>query len=370
MNSDYMKLAISLARKGEGRVSPNPLVGAVIVKDNTIIGRGYHRKYGSLHAERDALHNLTADCSGAEMYVTLEPCCHHGKQPPCTEAIIASGIRKVYVGSADPNPLVAGKGVQLLREHGIEVKEHVMEPECDSLNPVFFHYIQNKTPYVALKYAMTLDGKTATYTGKSKWITGEAARTHVHMLRNRFTAIMAGIETVLLDDPMLNCRLEHGHNPIRIICDSRLRIPLSSRIMQTATEIHTIIAACDTADRARKKALEQAHASVLTVPEQNGHLNLPILMQKLAEQKIDSILLEGGGTLAEAMLREQLVQQIYAYIAPKLFGGNGRYSPVSGHGVKIPDEAWQFELEEILPLGKDLLLTYKKGGNDGCLPEL
>ena len=204
----YMRRAIALAQKGEGQVSPNPLVGAVIVKDEEIIGEGYHERYGQLHAERNALAHCTKSPKGATIYVTLEPCCHHGKQPPCTDALLAAGIRRVVIGSKDPNPLVHGKGIRILREHGVEVTEHVLEKECDAENEVFFHYMQTKLPFVILKYAMTLDGKIATYTGASRWVTGEAARAHVHRMRNRYRAIMVGVGTVLADDPMLTCRLK------------------------------------------------------------------------------------------------------------------------------------------------------------------
>lgn len=359
MNESFMTLAISLAKKGDGKVNPNPLVGAVIVKDNHIIGQGWHETYGALHAERHALKNLTTDCKGAEMYVTLEPCCHYGKQPPCTQAIIESGIKTVYIGSSDPNPLVSGKGIQILREHKIKVIEHVMEKECDALNPVFFHYIKQKMPYVALKYAMTLDGKTATQTGLSKWITGENAREHVHTLRNHYTGIMAGIGTVLSDNPMLNCRMENGRNPIRIICDSRLRIPLDSQLVQTASQIPTIVATLEqhcTEQSAKLKALEQNQVTVLTTPEKDGHLHLPSLLKELAQRKIDGILLEGGGTLSSAMLQENLVQYIHAYIAPKIFGGTGMYTPVNGLGIAKPDDAWRFHFENMVRLGDDILL--------------
>ena len=214
----YMRRAIALAQKGEGQVSPNPLVGAVIVKDGKIIGEGYHEHYGQPHAERNALANCIQSPEGATIYVTLEPCCHHGKQPPCTDALLAAGIRRVVIGSKDPNPLVHGKGIRILREHGVEVTEQVLQDECDEMNEVFFHYIQTKLPFVILKYAMTLDGKIATYTGASRWVTGEAARAHVHRMRNRYHAIMVGVGTVLADDPMLTCRLgktENGVNPVR-----------------------------------------------------------------------------------------------------------------------------------------------------------
>ena len=237
----YMRRAIALAEKGTGFTNPNPLVGAVIVRDGRVIGEGYHERYGDLHAERNALKNVTEDPMGATMYVTLEPCCHHGKQPPCTDAIIESGIAEVVIGSRDPNHLVAGKGEEILRNSGIKVTNDYLRSECDELNPVFFHYITTGRPYVVMKYAMTMDGKIATRTGESQWITGEEARSEVHRMRHRYSAIMAGIGTVLADDPMLNTRIEGLTSPIRVIIDSNLRIPLNSRILKTAKEYETIV---------------------------------------------------------------------------------------------------------------------------------
>ena len=241
-DQEYMLRAIQLAKKGEGWTNPNPMVGAVIVKDGKIIGEGYHKKYGELHAERNAIASLTESAEGAVIYVTLEPCCHHGKTPPCTEAIIEQKIRKVVIGSRDPNPKVAGKGVQMLREAGVTVVEDFMREECDQLNPVFFHYITTKTPYVVMKYAMTLDGKIATKTGASKWITGESARKEVQHMRHQYMGIMAGIGTVLADDPMLNVRVEGWKSPVRIVCDSKLRIPPGSQIVKSAEKYRTIVA--------------------------------------------------------------------------------------------------------------------------------
>ena len=222
---DYMKAALNEAVKGLGFTNPNPMVGAVIVKDGRIISRGYHRRYGELHAERNAIINCKDNLNGSEIYVTLEPCCHYGKTPPCTEAIIQSGIKKVFIGSEDPNPLVAGKGAETLRKHGIYVESGILKKECDRINDVFFHYITYKTPFVVIKYAMTADGKIACYNGESKWITGERARENVQKSRLRYSAVMVGAGTVIADDPMLTCRLENGRNPIRIICDSSLEYP-------------------------------------------------------------------------------------------------------------------------------------------------
>lgn len=355
----YMERAIELARGGVGAVNPNPLVGAVIVKDDRIIGEGFHRKYGDLHAERDAFKNLTESADGAEMYVTLEPCCHHGKQPPCVEAIVEYGIKRVYVGSDDPNPLVAGKGIWFLRTHGIEVVTHVMKEECDSLNPVFFHYITKNRPYVVMKYAMTMDGKIATMAGESKWISCENSRRLVHSFRNEFSAIMIGIGTALRDDPMLNCRLEGGRNPIRIICDSHLRIPLTSRLVETASEISTFVAAIEENEKTNSdkiRELEKKKVGVLLIKEKNGQLDMDYLMEKLALMKIDSILLEGGAELNWSMLRDDLVNELRVFIAPKIFGGAIAPGPVGGDGVALPDEAFMFEPVETSKIDDDIYL--------------
>ncbi len=350
----YMQLALTLAKKGWGWVNPNPMVGAVVVKDNRIIGQGYHMKYGQLHAERNALQNCSVSPKDAVLYVTLEPCCHYGKTPPCTEAIIESGIRRVVIGSSDPNPLVAGKGIRLLRSHGIEVTEGILKKQCDQLNEVFFHYIQTKTPYVIMKYAMTMDGKIATRTGKSQWITGEKARTRVHQDRHRYSAIMVGIQTVLSDDPLLTCRLPNTKNPIRVICDTTLRIPISSKIVQTAKEVPTIIATCCTEEK-QYIPLQESGCQIITTPYKNGHVDLRYLMKKLGEQNIDSILLEGGGNLNWSALQQGIVKKVQAYIAPKLFGGNGT-SPVTGIGIDSPNKSILLSPPVITAIGEDLLL--------------
>lgn len=373
-NEQYMRRAIELAKQGLGKVNPNPLVGAVIVKDGHIISEGYHMAYGDLHAERNAFKNLKNqhDAKGAEMYVTLEPCCHHGKQPPCTEAILEHGISKVYVGSNDPNELVAGKGIQILRDAGIEVVTEYLKEECDALNPVFFHYITTKTPYVLMKYAMTLDGKLATRTGHAKWISGEQSRARVQETRNALKGIMVGIGTILNDDSRLTCRMEGGRNPIRIICDSKLRIPLSSNVAATAKEVPTIVATI--APHAeynrfwheKKEELEKAGVEVLEVKELNGQLDLRDLMVKLGEMQIDGILLEGGSTLNYSALQAGIVNRIEAYVAPKIFGGAGFYTPVGGEGVELATEAMGCKLVSMEQIGEDILLTYEVSGLDYC----
>lgn len=354
-DNEYMRLALQLAAKGCGWTSPNPMVGAVIVKNGTIIGQGWHEKYGGPHAERNALASCTESPQDAEMYVTLEPCCHHGRQPPCTDAILSAGIRRIIVGSGDPNPLVSGRGIQILREHGVEVTEHVMQEACDRLNEIFFHYIRTRQPFVIMKYAMTMDGKIAAYTGASKWITGEAARDHVHKQRHRCTAIMTGSGTVLSDDPLLTCRINGGRNPIRIICDTRLRIPLTAQVVTTAGQIPTILATCCT-DTQKLIPYEESGCRILSVNEKDGHVDLRQLMDKLGQEQIDSILLEGGGTLNWAALECGIVQKIQAYIAPKLLGGKDARTPIEGTGVPRPFDAFYLKIGQVTQLGEDYLI--------------
>ena len=354
-DNKYMRLALELAQKGCGWTAPNPMVGAVIVKDDRIIGQGWHEKYGQPHAERNALAACNESPKGATMYVTLEPCCHHGKQPPCVDAIIEAGIRRVVVGSADPNPLVSGKGIQILRKHSIEVTEHILQEECDKLNEVFFHYIQTKQPFVVMKYAMTIDGKIASYTGASKWITSEVSRHHVQQQRHRYTAIMAGVGTVLADDPLLTCRIPNGRNPIRIICDSWLHTPLTAQVVTTADRIPTIIATCCT-DKIKQLSYQKTGCRVIVVNEKNGHLDLQHLMKILGEEQIDSILLEGGGTLNWAAMESGIVQKTLTYIAPKIFGGQSAKTPVEGLGVLSPKEAFFLKNSSIICLGEDFLI--------------
>lgn len=371
----YMKRAIELAYRGEGSTNPNPMVGAVIVRDGRIIGEGYHRRYGDLHAERDALSGLTEDAQGATLYVTLEPCCHQGKQPPCTGAIIDNGIGKVVIGSRDPNPLVAGKGVKILREAGIEVVEDFLRDECDAINPVFFKYITTKQPYVVLKYAMTMDGKIATKAGASKWITGEESRSEVQKMRHRYMAILAGIGTVIEDDPMLNVRVEGLKSPVRIIADSGLRIPLGSSIVKTAGELRTIVAYCEAdTDIANKEGagtkgdacidkmeeLKKAGVELVKTPSENGHVDVTYLMNYLGGQGIDSVLVEGGGTLNYSLIRAGLVDRVDMFIAPKIFGGLDARTPVEGTGIAGVDEAVGYVLKEVTRYGEDIRLSYVK----------
>ena len=372
-DQNYMLQAIQLAKQGEGWTNPNPMVGAVIVKNGRIIGKGYHKKCGELHAERNAIASLTESAEGATIYVTLEPCCHYGKTPPCTEAIIEQKIKRVVIGSRDPNPKVSGKGIKMLQEAGIEVIEDFMREECDRLNPVFFHYITTKTPYVVMKYAMTLDGKIATKTGASKWITGEAARAEVQHMRHRYMGIMAGIGTVLADDPMLNVRVEGWKSPIRILCDSGLRIPLDGQIVKSAGKYRTIVAYADSENtEAKRKRLHEMGVETICCPDENNQVDLKKLMKYLGEEGIDSILLEGGGTLNDSALRAGIVQEVQAFIAPKLFGGMNSKTPVEGIGVRFPSEAVKLKCTDIYQIGEDIRITCQVCGKEqeeSCLQE-
>lgn len=354
----YMRRALELALRGSGRVNPNPLVGAVIVRDGRVIGEGWHTAFGEPHAERHALAHCTEDPRGATIYVTLEPCCHTGKQPPCTEALIEAGIERVVMGAPDPNPKVAGGGIAQLLAAGIEVTQAVLVEECQAINQAFFHYIQTGKPYVILKYAMTLDGKIATRTGKSKWITAELARRRVHEDRQRYAAIMVGVGTVISDDPLLTCRLDETDqpcNPVRIICDTHLRTPLDARVVQTASSVPTYIATAET-DSVKHMPYREHDCDIIVVPEAAGHIDIEVLMEKLGAMGLDSVIVEGGAELNWSVLAYDVVNKVQAYVAPKLFGGAEAPSPIKGFGVEAPEYAIALSRPRVIPLGDDLLI--------------
>ena len=358
---EYMRRAIELAERGVGFTNPNPMVGAVIVKGGKVIGEGWHERCGEWHAERNAFRNCTVPAEGATMYVTLEPCCHYGKTPPCTEAIIEHGIARVVVGMEDPNPLVAGKGIALLREAGIEVVCGVEEEALREQNRVFLKYISTKLPWVAMKTAMTLDGKIATRTGDSKWITGAEARAYVHELRHRFMAIVVGIGTAVADDPLLNCRIEGRgvRQPIRVVVDSNARLSLDSQLVKTAGEYRTIVAHTRFAPEESVKALREAGVEMLLCKEKEGLVDVRNLLELLGQSGIDSILLEGGGSLNYTFLAEGLADELYAFIAPKIVGGMNAKTPVEGAGMEKMADAINLELENVLNIGHDVLLKLK-----------
>ena len=358
---EYMQRAITLAKKGMGKTTPNPMVGCVVVKDGRIISEGYHERYGEFHAERNALTRCEEDASGADLYVTLEPCCHYGKTPPCTEIIIEKKIKRVFIGSMDPNPLVAGKGAQILRDHGIEVFTDVLKNECDEMNDIFLHYISEKRPFVALKYAMTLDGKIAAYTTDSKWITNEKSREHVHYLRNKYTSIMVGIGTVLADDPMLNCRIEDGTDPIRIILDTKLRIPMDSNIVKTARNIRTIIFCHNGCDEYAEKMEEliSKGIEIKQVSLKDNSIDIKEVFDEISSMKIDSVLVEGGATVNASLVEEKIVDKVYCYIAPKIIGGEKSKSPVGGVGIPFMKDALKLKEVKFSEFDGDILIEGK-----------
>lgn len=358
---EYMQRAVALARKGAGFVNPNPMVGCVVVKDDTIIAEGFHEYYGGLHAERNALTKSCNDVKGATLYVTLEPCCHHGKTPPCTDIIIEKGIKKVVVGLLDPNPLVSGKGISILKNAGIEVVTGIEEDKIKELNKIFLKYIKTRRPYVILKTAMTLDGKIASHTGDSKWITCEKSRQMVHKLRSEMMGIVAGIGTVISDDPMLNCRLEDQqttkvHQPIRIVVDSKLSISSDCKIVKTAKEYKTIIAHTNSASQENIDRMNLLNVETLLCEEKDGRVDINDLMNKLGEKGIDSLLLEGGSCLNAAFLEAGCVDEVYAFIAPKIIGGEASKTPIAGKGIDLMKDAITFDKVEIEQIENDVLI--------------
>ncbi|MBZ0311489.1 bifunctional diaminohydroxyphosphoribosylaminopyrimidine deaminase/5-amino-6-(5-phosphoribosylamino)uracil reductase RibD [Clostridium butyricum] len=353
MDEFYMKRALELAVKGIGMVNPNPMVGAVIVKDNKVIGEGFHEKYGHAHAERNAVKNAVEDIEGATIYVTLEPCAHYGKTPPCVDLLIEKKVRKVVIGMLDPNPLVVGKSIKKLKENNIEVKVGVKEKECRKLNEVFIKYITTKKPFVIMKAGISIDGKIATSSGESKWITSERSRLHSHELRNRMSGIMVGINTVLSDDPSLTYRGEHkGKDPLRIIIDSTLKVPFESKVIKYNNN-NTIVACVENTDLIKKEKLEKMGVKIIETKSKKGKVDLQEVVEKLGKEKIDSILLEGGGTLNFSALKEGIVDKVRFYIAPKIIGGENSKNSVSGQGF--------YNLDDCVNL-KDM--SYEQMGNE------
>lgn len=357
-----MNIALRLAEKGRGKVNPNPMVGAVIVKDNNIIGQGYHEEYGRNHAEVNAINSSTESVEGATMYVTLEPCSHFGKTPPCVNKIIESNIKRVVIASLDPNKLVSGNGIKKLKQAGIDVSVGVLDEENKKLNEVFMKYIAKKEPFTIMKIAMSLDGKIATYTGNSKYISCEESRREVHNLRNIVSGIMVGVETVIKDNPLLTCRIPNGKNPIRIVVDSNLRIPIDSNLIQTAYEVPTIIVTTENAKNEAIKILEDKSVKVIIAKSKNNKVDLKDTMIKLGQLNIDSVLLEGGATLNFSALNENIVDKVQVYLAPKIIGGKDAKTSVEGKGIAKLEDAFKLVDLETKMIGKDIFIEgYVKG---------
>jgi diaminohydroxyphosphoribosylaminopyrimidine deaminase / 5-amino-6-(5-phosphoribosylamino)uracil reductase len=337
-DNSLMKIALELARAAEGQTNPNPLVGAVLVKNGVIIGMGAHLKAGESHAEIHALNMAGEEAAGSTLYVTLEPCCHHGKTPPCTDALITAGIHRVVVATTDPNPQVAGAGMEQLKAAGLEVVVGVMEEEARQLNEVFFHYVRTRRPFVTLKTASTLDGKIATRTGHSRWITGGAARKEVHALRRKHDAILVGIGTVLADDPELTARQDGvamGKQPVRIILDRQLRTPLGARVVQCEQAKTWIVTTTASSEEKRAALLSKG----VTVIALDGPLKIEEVLEVLGERGITSLLVEGGAEVNAAFLQARAIQKIISYVSLKLVGGREAPSVFGGSGYASMDEA-------------------------------
>ncbi len=362
MNLDekYMRLALRLAKRGEGKTSPNPMVGALVVKGGTVVGRGYHHRAGEAHAEILALREAGASARGATLYLNLEPCDHYGKTRPCSRAILRAGIRRVVAGMKDPNPLVAGRGFRRLRKAGVRVDVGILEEECQELNAPFRKFITTREPFVFLKIGASLDGKVGTRAGHARWITSEVSRNYVHHLRQNVDAVMVGIGTVLKDDPLLTVRvpeIKRPHHPLRVVVDSRLRIPIGCRLVGTAGQYPTLVATTPAASSSKIKRLMGAKVQVSVIAnDSSGRVNLKALMAMLGRRDTVSMLLEGGPTLNFSALRERLVDRLLIFLAPKIIGGEMAPGMFGGEGVVRIQNARPVKILQVQRLGSDLLI--------------
>jgi diaminohydroxyphosphoribosylaminopyrimidine deaminase / 5-amino-6-(5-phosphoribosylamino)uracil reductase len=355
-DEQFMREALALARKGRGRTSPNPVVGAVIVKDGMIVGRGWHQKAGTAHAEVHAIAAAGKNAENSNLYVTLEPCCHHGRTGPCTEAILKAGISRVVVAMVDPNPLVAGCGIKFLQERGVPVDTGLLAADAASLNAPFIKWITCSMPFVTLKNGISLDGKIATHTGNSRWITGDASRLEVHRLRDVSDAIITGIGTVLADDPELTTRLpEGGRSPVRVVVDRMARTPLDAKLVNDGTA-HTIIAVSPDAPADRITNLEARGVEILKVPEVDGRLELAVLLRELGGRGLTSVMVEAGGTLNSSFLFGNYADKVVFFVAPKIIGGAGAPGPYGGLGIDLLSDAVELEDIAVRNLGEDLMI--------------
>ena len=362
-DQDYMQLALDLAASAKGNTNPNPLVGAVIVKDGVIVGTGLHRKAGEPHAEVHAFTMAGEHAKGATLYVTLEPCSHYGKTPPCANLVKASGVSRVVVAMQDPNPTVAGRGIQLLRDAGIMVEVGLLEQQALKLNERFIHNMLTQRPFVVSKFAMTLDGKIAAHNGHSQWITGEEARADVHHIRHEVDGILVGVQTVLQDNPKLTTRLPEGkgRNPIRVVLDRQLRTPLDSHIAHT-NEARTVVVTSLQADEQKAIALKNQGVIIIRVPNnEQGQLDLHATLQELYQIGITHLLVEGGAQVNASFLRSRLIDQYIVYVAPKILGGAHSLTPYTGEDIDSVDLAAQLVFDEVVRIGEDLrIIAYPK----------
>ena len=357
MHERFMKKAMELAKLGWGRTNPNPLVGAVIVKNGEIIAEGYHKALGQAHAEVDAIQNAKQDVHGGTLYVNLEPCSHYGRTPPCVKAIIEAGISEVAVAMADPNPKVGGRGIKELREAGVRVIEGILENEARKLNEIFIKFITRKRPFVIMKAAMSADGKTATFCGDSKWISGERSREYVHKIRDRVSAVMVGINTVLADNPMLTTRHgeEKGKDCVRIVLDSAGRLPAESNVVNVKSPAGLILATTPKIGEKEEKSLEERGVRVIKTKDSKGSVDLDALMDELYKLEIDSILLEGGGTLNASALDAGIVDKVMLFIAPMIIGGKDAKTPVDGMGIRYVRDAIRLKNVNVEWFDRDIL---------------
>ncbi len=360
----FMDLALGWAQSAQGQTAPNPMVGAIVVKNGMVVGMGAHLKAGEPHAEVYALRMAGDKAKGAILYVTLEPCSHHGRTPPCAEAVIQAGITKVVIATLDPNPLVAGRGMKRLQEAGIEVLLNVKEEESRRLNEVFNKYITTGLPFVTVKTANTIDGKVATEAGSSRWITGEEARGFVHQLRHQNQSILVGINTVIKDDPQLTTRLpQGGRNPIRIIVDSQLRIPLDAQVVvdgQAPTWIYTT----HEADFTKKEELERKGVHVFPVSH-GPRVHIPSLLVHLGRQQVTSVLVEGGSQINGSFLNSRCIDKLITFIAPKIVGGSQAPTSFGGEGIQKMEEAIELASVQLKQIGQDILIVgYPKWGDE------
>jgi len=354
----FMVRALELALAGRGRVSPNPMVGAVLVKDGRIVGEGFHARAGAPHAEVVALEAAGEAARGATLYVTLEPCCHQGRTPPCVPRIVASGVLQVMSATLDPNPQVGGRGLALLREAGLRADVGLLEAEAVRLNEVFFTYMTSGRPFVTLKAAISLDGKIATVTGESRWITGEAARRRVHEMRNEVDAVLVGIGTILRDDPLLTTRLgvPGQRDPVRVIVDNLARLPAKARVINSASAAPTLVAVGPKAPAYKVERLREAGATVLVLEQSARRISLAALMQALVAREITSVLIEGGAEIHASALAEGIVDKVAFFLAPLLIGGKTAPSALGGPGIEKLADAVRLRDVRFTPLGEDLLV--------------
>jgi diaminohydroxyphosphoribosylaminopyrimidine deaminase / 5-amino-6-(5-phosphoribosylamino)uracil reductase len=351
----WMRRVFRLAEKGRGRTSPNPMVGAILVKDGKMAGEGYHAKAGEAHAEVIALQQAREEARGAVLYLNLEPCMHYGKTPPCAPQVIESGVKRVVIGMEDPNPLIKGKGIEMLRRAGLDVEVGILEKECQRLNEAFCKYILKKEPFVILKVAATLDGKLATRNGDSKWISGEASRRFVHKLRDQVDGVLVGIGTILKDDPQLTARIKGGKNPYRIVLDSRLKIPEEAKVIGTSPS-KAIIATTEFAPKDKIEKLEKRGVRVLILDSQEGKINLKSCLFKLGEIGMTSLLVEGGSQINGSFLDEGLIDKLLLFLSPKLIGDHQALGIFGGRGVSSLEEAVALKEMKTRRVGEDILL--------------